>query len=265
MFKKILILSVIVALMLSFKGLNKGSYQDFLSRSAFFVFSEIHTAIASVRTGLSDFIEKYLILIHLRDENRRLKTENARLKIQQQQFKELSSENDRLKKMLDLSKNSKLKLLAGQVIGHDILSKDQTFIINKGSKDGVKRFMGVLHSKGVVGFIFRVSPHSSQVISLLHPLSSLPVKNKRTGQKALLLSSKGKAFLNVWNRDFKEGDALVTLSSDQFPAGFFIGKVLPFNQSEKSSNIPVQISFESLEELFVLLKPFKKDSWRHLE
>ena len=276
-FKKSLIFSLIVisVLMLSIKEFNKGSNQDFLSRWAYFIFAEIHASLAVVPMVVSDFTSKYLTLIRLKDENRQLKQENTKLKIQQQQFEELLDQNNRLKKMLDLSDNSEIQLLASQVIGYDMLSKNQIFIINKGSSHGVKRFMGVLHPKGVVGFVFRVSPHSSQIISLGHALSSLPAKNQRTGKKALLIGLNGQAFLTLWNQnlesktDFKPGDILVTVSSDQFPTGFLIGKVLPFTLSKKkaSPNIPIQtsVSFDSLEELFVVLEPFKKDSWRNLK
>ena len=275
-FKKSLIFSLIgiSVLMLSLKGLNKGSKPDFLSRWAYMTFAEIHTGIALVNTAVSDFVEKYLTLIHLKDENRQLKQENTLLKIQQQQIEELSLQNQRLKNMLDLSQSPELQLLASQVIGFDRLSKNQTFIINKGSRHGVKRFMGVLHPKGVVGFVFKVSPHSSQIISLGNPLSSLPAKNQRTGKKALLVGLKGQAFLSLWNQnlesktDFQPGDVLVTVSSEQFPTGFLIGELLPFTLSKKnpSPNIPIQtaVTFDSLEELFVVLEPFKKDSWQDL-
>ena len=59
-------------------------------------------------------------------------------------------------------------------------------------------------------------------------------------------------------KSFKPGDVVVTMESDQFPSGFLVGRILPFQPSSKYSfhDISVQpfVDFDSLEDVFVVLK-----------
>ena len=167
-----------------------------------------------------------------------------------------------------------MKVLAAQVISYDFLSRKDILIVNKGSKDGVKKFMGVLHPDGVLGFVFRVSYHTSQVITLEHPLASLVVRNERNRKLGLLFSSLGETKLYFWNEDleikkfsesFKERDILVTTQSNQFPSGLLVGTVESLyvskrqikKQNQAEIFIKPFVNFESLEELFILLEPFE--------
>ena len=272
--KKIFLLVILSTALISLALFNKNFKQDPLTRQSYFLIAESQVLLSSVQAHISSQIKKYLFLLNLRKENRLLKEENQNLHIQQQILQETLRENERLRQIIDFSKKQNMKLLAAQVISYDFLSKKHILIINKGSIHGIKKFMGVLHPDGILGFIFRVSPHSSQVITLKHPLASLPVRNQRNRQLGLLLSSLGQMKLYFWsqeldfenfNEDFKQGDTLVTIKSNQFPAGLLVGTVGPFifseDQLEKQKNpeIPIQpfVKFESLEELFILLEPFE--------
>ena len=269
-FKKrnfIFIVLLCIAL-IGLKFLNRGGRQDPITHLSFQFFSEIQTASVNFHRGLFGLLEKYLFLLNLRDENRALKEENSKLRIRQQPFEEIFEENERLRKTVNFSANPRFELLASEVISTDLLSKNQLLIINKGRSHGVQKFMGVLHPSGVVGYVFRASPHSSQVITLLHPVSSLPVRNRNSRVTGLITSSSGKnlifdflsasLFEDNNKRAFKPGDFIITMKSDQFPSGFLVGQVLPFFDSSQYStpDIYVQpaVNFDSLEEVFVILK-----------
>lgn len=230
--------------------------------------------MSSVQATIADPIKKYLFFLSLRSENTLLKQENQALKARQLIFQEVLRENERLREMIDFLKKQEMNLLASQVISYDFLARKNLLIVNKGSLHGVKKFMGVLHPEGVVGFVFRVSPHSSQVITLKHPLASLLVRNRRTRRAGLLFRSLSQIGLNYWtddldfekiNKDFKQGDVLVTIKSNQFPPGLPAGLVDSFNFSkqkpakQKTPQVFIQpsVNFESLEELFIILEPFE--------
>jgi len=129
--------------------------------------------------------------------------------------------------------------------------------------------MGVLHPTGVLGFVFRVSPNSAQIITLTHPLASLRVRNKRNRKLALLFSSLGQTQLyfqeegdkNLEKKreSFKKGDVLITAESHQFPSGLFVGKVESLSEASHQTQVFIEtfVNFESLEELFILLEPFE--------
>lgn len=273
-FKKIIFLFVLSIGVLSLSVFNQKFRQDFLRKRTYFLIAESQALLSSVQDSISDQIKKYIFLLNLRKENNLLKQENQELHIQQQILQDTLKENERLRQIVDFPKKIDMKVLAAQVISYDFLSRKDILIVNKGSKDGVKKFMGVLHIEGVLGFVFRVSPHTSQVITLEHPLASLAVRNKRNRKLGLLFSSLGETKLHFWSEDleikklsesFKERDILVTTQSNQFPPGLLVGAVESLyvsrrqikKQNQAEIFIKPFVNFESLEELFILLEPFE--------
>ncbi|MCZ0932386.1 MAG: rod shape-determining protein MreC [Oligoflexia bacterium] len=267
--KQVLIFIVLFSVILiGLQWLNRDSEQDPLTSLSFKIFSEVQTASVNFHNSFFGVLKKYLFLLELRERNELLEQENRKLKIKQQLFEEALGENERLKKIIDFPVNQNFQLLAGEIVSADFLSKNQLLTINKGSSHGVKKLMGVLHPKGLVGYVFRTSLRSSQIITLFHPLSSLPVRNRNSRVAGLLTpSEKNRLRFDFWETElfddkiqenFKVGDFIITMKSDQFPSGFLVGQVLPFYHSAKNINpdIYVQpfVDFNSLEEVFVILK-----------
>ena len=246
--------------------LYKNTEGDPLSKSSYFFFSEIQTITSNFRNSISSLVKKYFFLLELNEKNKKLQRQNKEIKAQNQLFEEILKENERLKKLLHFPLNKNFKLLPAQIAGTDFLSKNELLTLNKGSLQGVKKFMGVLHPSGVVGHIFRVSPHSSQVLSLLSPLSSLPARNNRNRTRGLIEAYKPNLLIfNYIDRGSKEhksieiGDQIVTTKSDQFPAGFLVGTVFSMEHPSKNLNPSVYVkpavSFSSLEEVLIVFNP----------
>ena len=255
-------------ILIALQWFNRDSQQDPLTRISFKFFSEIQTASVNFHIGLSTALKKYLFLLDIRKNNQALQRENKQLKIKQQLFEEALKENERLKKIIDFPIRQDFQLLAAEVISGDFLSKNQLLTINKGSAHGVRKKMGVLHPLGVVGYVFRTSLHSSQIITLFHPLASLPVRSRDSRVTGLLRpSKKNRLLFSFWEKslfadqiqkNFKQGDTIITMKSDQFPSGFLVGQVLPFHFSSKGINFDIYVrtfvDFNSLEDVFVVLE-----------
>ncbi len=235
-----------------------------------FLFSELQAIGSNFTREVSDIAQKYLFLLNLREANKRLKGQNQELKARLGLFKEIQEENDRLKRVLGFSRNSPFGLLPAQVVGTDFLSKNELLTINKGRADGVRKLMGVVSPEGAVGYIFRTSPHSSQVISLLNPLSSLPARNRRSRVSGLLSPyRRGELIFHFLDRAFSEerddlkiGDAIVTAPTEQLPSGVLAGWISAIRSSSASLNseayVQPAVRFYSLEEVLVVLRPFQK-------
>ena len=260
-------IALLFSILIGLQQLNRKGRQDPLTSFSFQFFSEIQTASVNFHIGLFAFVKKYLFLLELREKNQALIQENKKLRVKQQLFEEVLQENESLKNIIDFPINQKNKLLSAKIISADFFSQAQLFVINKGHSHGIKKMMGVVHPKGVVGYIFRTSPHSSQVITLLNPLSSLPVRNRTSRVKGLIVSTKKNQLLfDFWQtelfedqvqKNFKSGDFIITIKSEQFPPGFLVGQVLPFNHSNSKFDDYVKpfVNFSALEEVFVVLKP----------
>ena len=244
-----------------------------LSRGAVIAAGEAQAAAVSLQREVSGAARKYLFLLGLREENEALKKEKAEMALRHQIFQELQSENRRLRAMLDFPPRPGLKLLPAQVIARDMLSQNSLIVINKGSSHGVEKRMGVLHPQGAVGYVFRVTPGSSQVITLFNKLASLPAVSQRSRASGLVESG-GRAGLrfkyfhleSYQEGALAEGDKIVTAPSDQFPPGLPVGFIhyLPkdshlkadfLKAGESSAIVRPRMSFSSLEEVFVVMNP----------
>lgn len=245
-------------------GLKFISQKQF--RPLFFVL-EIQTAFVNFKIHISNLAEKYLFLIKLQEKNQELKRQNEEIKARYQAFEENLNENKRLKQLLEFSSSQPFSLLPAQVVSTDLLARNQLLTINKGHRQGVKKFMAVLHPEGVVGYVFRAQPNSSQVISLLNPLSSLPARNQNSringlispGEKdSLLFKYPDKEFIEKSEKRFQVGDIIVTTKSDQFPAGFLVGTIVSISPSMKNIEPTIKIQpavhFSSLEEVLIIIE-----------
>ena len=250
--------------------LHKKQKKDILSNSSFSLFSKIQVLSANFQNSLSDLVKKYFFLLNLNETNKKLQRQNSELKSQNQLFEETLKETERLRRLLRFPLNKDFTLLPAQVVGTDLLSKNELLTINKGSRQGIKKFMGVLHPQGIVGYIFRVSSHSAQVLSLLSPLSSLPARNSRSRATGLIEAYTANLLIfnymdiSAWSKSYEKpkiGDKIVTIRSDQFPSGFPMGTVSSLESSSKNLDPAIYVKpavlFYSLEEVFVVLDPKK--------
>lgn len=225
------------------------------------------TISVHLQSEITDTIKKYLFLLGLRNENKKLKQENARLTTENQLLKELEYENNKLIQFSGFSKKEPGHLLPARVVATDLLAQNQMLVIDKGSKHGVHKYMSVIHPDGVIGYVFKTAPSSSQVITLFNRLSSLPVINQRSRTKGVVeagLQSKTlvlKYFDLQWHNppDLKEGDRLVTEETRQFRSGFSVGVIHSIKKDITTARQTVLVKpsapISAAEMVFVRLKP----------
>lgn len=218
---------------------------------------------------LSETTRKYILILDTHSENRKLKNQILKLKARQSLFNELKEENKRLNKMIQLQQRNDLNLLPARIIDYDLLFKNQMLVINKGFAHGVKKYMGVIHPDGVIGHVFRVSSHSSQVLTLMSKISSLPVLNQRSRLKGLIEpASRNLLLFKYFEQNpsaFKAEDQIVTARSQHFPSGLPVGQLLEKQtptEELKDPTLFVQpaVLFSSAEEAFVILNTIQNST-----
>lgn len=121
----------------------------------------------------------------LKNENKTLLEENLKLKTQIASLQDIKNENAQLREQLELAPRDSYDLKAGMIIGRDISSTSEEFVIDVGSKDGIKERMAVVVGEGVlVGKVKRVL-HS---VSYVEPILS---KNSRVNAEIVETEAKG--------------------------------------------------------------------------
>lgn len=110
----------------------------------------------------------------LQKENSTLREENTNLSLKLLEYQKILRENESLRKMLEIESTFQHYNLAhGKIIirSHDNYTK--TFVIDVGSKDGIKVGQTVIHKEGLVGYISKVNEDTSTVLTILDPKTSV--------------------------------------------------------------------------------------------
>ena len=190
-----------------------------------------------------DELKDYL---HLGEVNDSLARENARLKNQLKS----SFYVDTLAKrqVTDTIYKQQYTYLEAKVINNSINRSNNYITINRGSKQGVAKGMGVICNSGLVGKVVFVGEYLSVVQSLLHKdsrFSAMLEKSKEIGyiewgedlnpRKGFLKDVSNNAQPHV-------GEEVVTSQYSLFPAGIKIGKVS--NLRTKSGGMALNMEVE---------------------
>ena len=206
----------------------------------------------------------------IREENEKLKIENAELKEKNISMENIIAKEEFLKNEYNLYLKNKENLLSANVIALDNNSLFVRFNINKGSKDGVKVgdiiVQGTVgdkentYIKAVVGKVVEVGYNWSKVSSLVDSTSNVSFNVVRTqsygainGQENNLLSG----FMYKSDADVVVGDKLVTSGrGGVFPRNLYIGEVTEVKSSEnnleKKVSVKSPVDFTTLFRVFVL-------------
>ena len=177
-------------------------------------------------------------------------------------MKEIEQENKRLNTILNFKKTSRITFITAQVTGRDPLSEYQLITINRGSTHKVKKNMIVINEKGVIGYVFRVFSHFSQVILLTDPHAAILSVVQRSRVHGVVEGvDRNKCRLKyLKNRDdVKKGDIVVTsglkvLSTGGFPIGTVTEvKKQQYGLSQEITITPF-INSSQLEEVLIVHK-----------
>ena len=171
----------------------------------------------------------YLDLRGVRQENRALREEMERLRIEQAQTREAANQGQRLQALLGFKQQFISQTLAAQVLGSSGSDRSRILYLDKGSNDGVKEDMAVITPEGVVGKVLRADRNSSQVLAINDPTSGAgAVLEKSRLQGVVRGTDAGELRLRYVMVDEKVevGERVLTSGGDRiYPKGLPLGTV----------------------------------------
>lgn len=181
------------------------------------------------------------------DENMRLRYQQTMLEARLQKLLVISNENSQLKELLSASSTAHINAMAAQILAVDTSSSRQLLVLNKGKRDGVLPGLPVLDAKGVMGQIIDVGFMTSTVLLISDSKSAVPVRNDRTGERAILVGTNSMSQLSLINlpgtSSISKGDLLVTSGlGRRYPEGYPVGRVEEIKNSPGEDFIKVRVS-----------------------
>jgi rod shape-determining protein MreC len=225
----------------------------------------VQSPVTTITASVSGYFTSIANLRSAQDENTQLKQQVEELKLQIASQEGLTSENERLKALLDLKEQSKYKVLTARIIGRDPSVWFDSSIINRGSFDGVKLNMPVVANGGLVGRVTAVSPLTAQVDLVTRDKSGLGAVIGEIGTSTALGVVTGTSKRDLLemkyvsgSTDVQVGQAVFTTGQDGiYPPGIKVGDIVQIVSG--SATTPHQIFIQpaaklgSMQEVGVLL------------
>ncbi len=176
------------------------------------------------------------------------------------------SELSRLQELYKLDEEySSYPKVAARIISKDPGNWYDTFMINRGSNDGIRVDNNVISGKGLVGIVTEVGSNWATVRAIIDDSSYVSVMTVGTDDNCVVtgdleLINEGKLrFSQLYDKDDKVtvGERIVTSNiSDKYVEGLFVGYVseleLDTNNLTKTGTIVTPVDFKHLKDVFVI-------------
>ncbi|MEK6706753.1 MAG: rod shape-determining protein MreC [Bdellovibrionota bacterium] len=223
--------------------------------------SPLQTAITWSLDQIFSSFNNYLYLWHTRKDNSLLLEENRRLLKAISNLKEAQQENIRLRKLLNFQDAFQLEtVVSARVIAKDVSTEFRAIRIDRGENSGIRKDMPVLTNEGIVGRILRTSHNTSDVLTIVDPLSAVDAIDERSRAHGVVEgyteeSSQFKFTLRT--DDIQPGDILISAGQGGiFPKGVPVGTVSKVNKKRfgitQEVEVHPSVNFARLEEVLIV-------------
>jgi len=214
-----------------------------------------------VHSGSGNLWHNYFYLRGVRAENRELKAEIERLRLDQVRLNEDAAQARRLQALLAFKEQFISQTLPAQVIGSGGSEQSRIVYIDKGQHDGLKPDMAVITVDGIVGKVLKVFGSTSQVLLIDDQSSGVGAILEKTRLQGILRgTSGGEVVLEriMTDNPVQPGEEVRTSGGDRiFPKGLPVGTVTRVgNGSDLFLSIRVRpaANLSKLEEVLVVTK-----------
>ncbi len=132
------------------------------------------------------FVEGVAAYPTILEEKQAVEEELARVLMDAHRDGEVQRENIRLRRLLGMAEQSPFHWVAADVVARNIKNWDDTLIINRGSRDGIRPNDAVMTYMGLVGKVAAVTPHSAEVRLLNDRTASVAAMTERSRFPAVI-------------------------------------------------------------------------------
>ena len=236
-----------------------------LREAASRVIVPFQNGINQIGTWMSGKLEGFQNVEELAAQNKELEQRVAELTEENTRLAQNQEELARLQELYQLDQSySEYDKVAAQVISKDPGNWYDTFVINKGSADGIEKDMNVIANGGLVGLVAEVETNCATVRSIIDDSSSVSAMTASTSDTCIVsgdlrLMDEGKLAFSQMSTEnaVAVGEQIVTSNiSDKYLRGILIGYVSEVtedsNHLTNTGYITPAVDFKHIQEVLVI-------------
>ena len=248
-----LVVLALILITISFREPTSGPLHGVQSAGAT-ILRPFEVAAERVAQPFRDAYGYFAGLVHVKNENEKLKAEVNQLRQQALLGEAARSQNESLRKQLNFIDSpqfpSDYTAVNTRIIGWRN-EFDERVVIAAGRNNGVHQETPVVTNDGLVGSVTQVSGSAALVTLLTDESSAVQAKDQKTGALGIVRHGQGQGSLIVdrvtKDKLVKEGDVIVTAGTRSkqypslFPPNIPIGYVVSVGQSDTAPFKQIQI------------------------
>lgn len=229
--------------------------------------SPLEKVLVWVQSSTGSIWHNYFYLRGVRAENRALKQEIERIRLEEARLNQDADQAHRLQALLGFKQQFISQTLPAQVIGSSGSEQSRAVYIDKGEKSGLKPDMAVITADGIVGKVLRVYRSTALVLLINDQSSGVGGILEKTRLQGILRgTAAGEVALEKVMSDeaVPIGEPVLTSGGDRiFPKGLIVGrvtKVSPGKDLFLDIRVKPAANLGKLEEVLVVTKIDERQS-----
>jgi rod shape-determining protein MreC len=215
--------------------------------------------VEAIRHNTIGFLQDYFILLDVRDQNRKLKSDNDKLRMENVYFRNQLSTAEHARALTLFQAQSPSKTVAARVIGNSTVASAKAVFIDRGYTSGIEKGMAVVTPDGIVGKVVAVYPLVAQVLLVTDATFKVGVESQKGHVHGVLDCGGGPCTVEQVQEEEKvtPGEWFFTSGEDRiFPKGFPVGTVISVQPGQGMKEVKLNLSGapSGVEEVLVVLQ-----------
>lgn len=185
--------------------------------------------VDAVRHNTVGFLQDYFILLDVRDQNRKLKAENDKLRLDNIYYRNQLTTAEHAHALSVFQQQTPSKTITARVIGNSTVATAKAVFIDRGSTSKIEKGMAVVTPEGIVGKVIAVYPLVSQVLLVTDATFKVGIESQKNHVHGILNCGSGHCIVEQVQDEDKldAGEWFFTSGEDRvFPRGFPVGTVI---------------------------------------
>lgn len=236
----------------------------------------VQSIVMGAERGIVSYVDDYVMNLNASKENKLLKNKIYELQNELFSYQEQIKESNRLRELIKYGEEFTRKKIYARVVSWDSADDYKVVRINRGIKDGVKLQSVVASGEGLVGYVFRLTDHYADVITILDANNRVDGVVERLRSHGIVEGyGHGRCIMKYVNRTepIILNDVVLTAGlGNVYPKGLKLGTISRIERESFGITQHVEVTpfvnFSKLEEVMVLIQPeeeHKQLEWKALE